>query len=146
MLDIVNFEKSKAEKEKIKGQIKIDEVSITFGKGDTAHQAVSSTSLDISAGEFVCILGPSGCGKSTTCTMVSGLLDPSLELDELASGRLDVERHASSPRSGAVFWVVLRDEFLVKADEVLRVDAGHEFPAKVEGFGDGTVLVTALSQ
>lgn len=77
MLDIVNFEKSKAEKEKIKGQIKIDEVSITFGKGDTAHQAVSSTSLDISAGEFVCILGPSGCGKSTLLNAVAGYVAPS---------------------------------------------------------------------
>ena len=77
---------------------------------------------------------------------VAGLLDPSLELDELASGRLDVERHASSPRSGAVLRVVLRDEFLVKTDEVLRVDAGHQFPAKVEGLGDGPVLVTTLAQ
>ncbi len=77
MLDIVNFEKSKAEKEKIKGQIKIDEVSITFDKGDTAHQAVSSTSLDISAGEFVCILGPSGCGKSTLLNAVAGYVAPS---------------------------------------------------------------------
>ena len=42
--------------------------------------------------------------------------------------------------------MVLRDEFLVKTDEVLRVDARHEFPAEVKRLGNGAVLVAALAQ
>lgn len=76
MLDVVKFEKSKSEKKKVKGHIKIDEVSITFGSGADAHKAVSTTSLDIAAGEFVCILGPSGCGKSTLLNAIAGYVNP----------------------------------------------------------------------
>lgn len=34
-------------------------------------------SLDVSEGEFVCILGPSGCGKSTLLNIAGGFLAPS---------------------------------------------------------------------
>jgi putative spermidine/putrescine transport system ATP-binding protein len=38
--------------------------------------AIESVSLDISDGEFVCLLGPSGCGKSTLLRMVAGFETP----------------------------------------------------------------------
>jgi NitT/TauT family transport system ATP-binding protein len=37
--------------------------------------ALESFSVEISAGEFVCILGPSGCGKTTLLWAMSGLHD-----------------------------------------------------------------------
>ena len=46
--------------------------------------AVADFSLDVRAGEFVCIVGPSGCGKSTVLNMVAGLDTPdagTIELD-----------------------------------------------------------------
>ena len=38
--------------------------------------AVDNVSLDINAGEFVCVVGPSGCGKSTLLNIVAGLDKP----------------------------------------------------------------------
>lgn len=38
--------------------------------------AVEDLTLEISHGEFVCLLGPSGCGKTTTLRMIAGLETP----------------------------------------------------------------------
>jgi len=39
-------------------------------------EAVSSFSLTVDDGEFVCLVGPSGCGKSTFLRIVAGLTEP----------------------------------------------------------------------
>ncbi|MCV3273298.1 ABC transporter ATP-binding protein [Roseobacter sinensis] len=75
MLDVLKFEDPKAAS-KGKGHISVNEVSITFGTGPDAHLAVETTSIEIKAGEFVCILGPSGCGKSTLLNAVAGYVKP----------------------------------------------------------------------
>lgn len=46
--------------------------------------AVDDLSLDVDAGEVVCLLGPSGCGKSTTLRMAAGV-------EEQRSGRVLVD-------------------------------------------------------
>ncbi len=38
--------------------------------------AVTDVNLDISSGEFVCVVGPSGCGKSTVLNLIAGLDTP----------------------------------------------------------------------
>ncbi|MDC0116220.1 ABC transporter ATP-binding protein [Octadecabacter sp.] len=76
MLDVLKFKSPNTSESKGKGHIRIKDVSITFGSGDSAHRAVETTSIDIKAGEFVCILGPSGCGKSTLMNAVAGYVTP----------------------------------------------------------------------
>ena len=79
MLDVLKFKDPNArvgEGPEPKGEISVDEVSITFGSGPTAHRAVETTSITVAAGEFVCILGPSGCGKSTLLNAVAGYVKP----------------------------------------------------------------------
>ncbi len=39
--------------------------------------ALKDINLNISPGEFICIVGPSGCGKSTLLSIIAGLLKPS---------------------------------------------------------------------
>jgi len=38
--------------------------------------ALHDINLDITEGEFVCLVGPSGCGKSTTLKMINRLIEP----------------------------------------------------------------------
>lgn len=50
--------------------VSVDGVGIRFG----SFQAVRDISLDIAAGEFLCLLGPSGCGKSTLLSAMAGFV------------------------------------------------------------------------
>src|SRR5258705_440334 len=60
-----------------KGTLGLDDLGFTYvsPKGATVV-AIERMTLDVEAGEFVCLLGPSGCGKSTLLFVVAGLLRP----------------------------------------------------------------------
>jgi NitT/TauT family transport system ATP-binding protein len=62
--------------------------------------ALDNVSVDIAAGEFVCLLGPSGCGKSTLLNIIGGLMKPS-------SGAVLVEGQpvAGAPRPDKIAFV-----------------------------------------
>jgi len=54
----------------------LDSVGKTFRRAGRRTVAVSGASLQVAAGELVCLLGPSGCGKSTLLRIIAGALDP----------------------------------------------------------------------
>jgi ABC-type nitrate/sulfonate/bicarbonate transport system ATPase subunit len=54
-----------------------DNVGMRFVTDSGAIEVLQDIRLEVSEGEFVCILGPSGCGKSTLLNIVGGFLEPS---------------------------------------------------------------------
>ena len=58
--------------------IKVCDLSMSFAgkKADDQVDVLSSISLDVQQGEFVCIVGPSGCGKSTLLNLIAGFIKP----------------------------------------------------------------------
>jgi multiple sugar transport system ATP-binding protein len=56
--------------------LRLDNISKTFGKGEGAIHALRDVSLDVASGEFIVLLGPSGAGKTTTLRTVAGLEAP----------------------------------------------------------------------
>lgn len=56
--------------------ISVKHLKKTFGKGDTAVEAVRGISLDVKKGEIFGFLGPNGAGKTTSLRMIVGLLQP----------------------------------------------------------------------
>lgn len=82
-----------------KGRINVQDLSIVFDADGTRNVAVESASVDISSGEFVCILGPSGCGKSTVLNAIAGFVKPT-------EGKLTVDGRTikgPGPDRGMVF-------------------------------------------
>jgi NitT/TauT family transport system ATP-binding protein len=57
--------------------IRLTEVSKSFSRGRSELMALDRISLNVTHGEFVCLVGASGCGKSTLLALVSGLDRPS---------------------------------------------------------------------
>ena len=58
--------------------IKVCDLSMSFAgkRADDQIDVLSSISLDVQQGEFVCIVEPSGCGKSTLLNLIAGFIDP----------------------------------------------------------------------
>ena len=85
-------------------------------------RVLEAATLDVAAGEFVCLLGPSGSGKSTILNLIAGVARPS-------GGRvLESGREVTEPgpdramvfQDAALFpWLTLRDNI--------------EFPLRIQG-------------
>ncbi len=56
--------------------LEVENVSMTFGQGDLAVQALKPTTFSVEAGELAALLGPSGSGKSTLLLAISLILEP----------------------------------------------------------------------
>lgn len=56
--------------------LEVQNITKTFGQGDTAVKAVNNVSLKLREGETVFVMGPSGSGKTTLLTMLGLLLKP----------------------------------------------------------------------
>lgn len=66
-------------------KISLRHVSKTFTSRQGSVLALDDISLDVSEGEFLCLVGPSGCGKSTILNLIAGL-DTATEGEVLMEG------------------------------------------------------------
>lgn len=58
-------------------KIRLESLSVAFGKESSRVLAVSGIDLEVFEGEFLCLMGPSGCGKTTILNVIAGFLEPS---------------------------------------------------------------------
>ena len=54
-----------------------EQVSLTYGEGETAVHALDQVDLRVDGGEMLALMGPSGSGKTTLLLVLGALLHPS---------------------------------------------------------------------
>jgi NitT/TauT family transport system ATP-binding protein len=76
---VSHIERTSGNGQSIPGGIpmQIEGVSKIFSGRAGVVEALRPVDMDVTAGEFVCLLGPSGCGKSTLLSIIAGLEPPS---------------------------------------------------------------------
>jgi NitT/TauT family transport system ATP-binding protein len=96
--------------------IELENVTLTYGRGDRQTTALGFTNLRVNQGDFVALVGPSGCGKSTILKLVTGLIKAS-EGYVYVAGR---EVGATPVRVGMAFqnptmlpWLTVRDNVMM---------------------------------
>ena len=96
--------------------LRFERVSVRYGQGKEATDALAATDLAIADGDFVALVGPSGCGKSTLLKLASELLAPTTG-HILWAGR---ELGAEPLRVGMAFqastllpWLTIRDNVML---------------------------------
>ena len=56
--------------------LEVNDLSKTYGNGETAVQALKGATFSVPKGEFVAVVGESGSGKSTLLNLIGGLDTP----------------------------------------------------------------------
>ncbi|MBZ9634005.1 ABC transporter ATP-binding protein [Clostridium sp. FP1] len=56
--------------------LRVENLSKTYGRGESAVKALDNVSFSVNKGEFVAIIGPSGSGKSTLLHILGGVDPP----------------------------------------------------------------------
>src|ERR1700737_784536 len=121
--------------------VKLEKVTLTYGRGDHRLHALDETDLSIDKGDFVALVGPSGCGKSTILKLVTGLI-PATSGYVFVAGR---EVGAEPVRVGMAFqnptllpWLKLRDNVMLPLKIVppfrqdYRAKRKTEFRARID--------------
>ncbi|MDO5668176.1 MAG: ABC transporter ATP-binding protein [Alcaligenaceae bacterium] len=62
----------------------LEQVDVVYGNGNSSNRVVHDFSMNLEAGEIVCLLGPSGCGKTTVLRAIAGF-------EPITAGRILLE-------------------------------------------------------
>ena len=74
----------------VETKLSAQHIHMEFARDGKSTQVLNDVNLEVSQGEFLCIVGPSGCGKSTLLSAFAGFITPTggeIRIDgEIVSG------------------------------------------------------------
>ncbi len=120
---ISGFLQEKSEGNRNMHDVVIEHLSFSYSEG--GRLILEDINLEVSAGEFVCLLGQSGCGKSTLLRLLAGLEKPTsgqIKIGDKVLKGADLERSVVFQDYGLFPWMTAGENILLALEE--------KFPAK----------------
>lgn len=62
--------------------LSVKNLSVSYKNGKTEKTVLHGVRFDLAQGEFVCLCGPNGCGKSTLLSVIAGVPDNGLVIND----------------------------------------------------------------
>src|SRR5271170_8193920 len=103
----------------------MEHVSMVFERDGTSVAVLEDINLDVSEGEFICLVGPSGCGKSTLLNLTGGFLSPtsgSITIDGQAVRGPDPRRILVFQERGVFPWLTVEGNIGFGLSKLLRAE------------------------
>jgi NitT/TauT family transport system ATP-binding protein len=85
-MSVLRAERQSPRRDQPTAAVRATEVTKVFGTRANPTVALERISLEVAAGEFLCVVGASGCGKTTLLNLVAGLDRPSSGTVEVIDG------------------------------------------------------------
>jgi NitT/TauT family transport system ATP-binding protein len=106
-------------------KLRAKQLSIVYHADSKSVAALEDINLDISDGEFICLVGPSGCGKSTLLNVMGGFLSPSsgsVTIDGEAVSGPDQRRILVFQERGVFPWLTVEGNIGFGLSKLPRVE------------------------
>jgi NitT/TauT family transport system ATP-binding protein len=133
-------------------KLRLEHVGMAFDNNGKSFPVLEDINLDVSDGEFVCLVGPSGCGKSTLLNLMGGFLSQtsgSITIDGQAVHGPDPRRILVFQERGVFPWLTVegnigfglsalsraeRDQRIAHYVQMVRLQGfEHTYPADLSG-------------
>jgi NitT/TauT family transport system ATP-binding protein len=133
-------------------KLRLEHVGKAFDNDGKSFPVLEDINLDVSDGEFVCLVGPSGCGKSTLLNLMGGFLSQtsgSITIDGQAVHGPDPRRILVFQERGVFPWLTVegnigfglsalsraeRDQRIAHYVQMVRLQGfEHSYPADLSG-------------
>jgi NitT/TauT family transport system ATP-binding protein len=133
-------------------KLRLEHVGMAFDNDGKSFPVLEDINLDVSDGEFVCLVGPSGCGKSTLLNLMGGFLSQtsgSITIDGQAVRGPDPRRILVFQERGVFPWLTVegnigfglsalsraeRDQRIAHYVQMVRLQGfEHTYPADLSG-------------
>ena len=91
-------------------KLRVEHLGMVYQRDGESVAALEDINLDVSEGEFICIVGPSGCSKSTLLNVLAGFLSSTcglVNIDGEAVNGPDPRRILGFQERGVFPWLTV---------------------------------------
>jgi NitT/TauT family transport system ATP-binding protein len=109
----------------LRNKLRMEHVSKVFDRDGKSVPVLEDINLDVSDGEFICLVGPSGCGKTTLLNLTGGFLAPTrgaVTIDGQAVQGPDPRRILVFQERGVFPWLTVEGNIGFGLSKLSRVE------------------------